>query len=402
MSQPKITVIIPTRNRPDTLVKSLATVVAQDYENLTILVSDNFSCDSTEDVVQGFQDDRIQYVNTGHRISMSHNWEFALSHVSEGWVTILGDDDGLLPSSLNQVSNLIQESQAKAIRSSVCSYLWPALNGGSGRLGVPLTSGYEIRDTRKWLFKLMSGYAQYPELPMLYNGGFVEFEVLEKIRKLTGSFYLSCIPDVYSAISISSVLDEYVYSHTPFAINGGSIHSTGTSHFSGGTPNAKNSPKERFKSEGNIPFHCAMPLCDGDNYPNSLEALVYESYLQSSVLRPEDKNIHEEQLSIILATVDRKHEESMIKWGRLFSDLHGLNFDLILNNSNRKKTLINIHRKKSILSRTIRTYSVGAANFPINDVYEASLVAGSIRQVSPSVFHNIGRLTKKAWRTFLG
>src|SRR2546421_723250 len=47
MTNPKITVIIPTRERCDVLGKTLATVVAQDYEAIEILVSDNFSADET-------------------------------------------------------------------------------------------------------------------------------------------------------------------------------------------------------------------------------------------------------------------------------------------------------------------------------------------------------------------
>ena len=95
MAKPKITVIIPTRERCDVLEKSLQTVTSQDYENLDIIVSDNFSSDGTEDLVRSIDDKRVRYLNTGQRISMSHNWEFALSHVSDGWVTMIGDNDGL-------------------------------------------------------------------------------------------------------------------------------------------------------------------------------------------------------------------------------------------------------------------------------------------------------------------
>ena len=93
MRDPKITVIIPTRERCDVLEKSLQTVTTQDYDNLQIIVSDNFSNDGTEDIVRSTHDSRVKYVNTGKRLSMSHNWEFALSHVTEGWVTIIGDDE---------------------------------------------------------------------------------------------------------------------------------------------------------------------------------------------------------------------------------------------------------------------------------------------------------------------
>ena len=108
MTRPKITVIIPTRERPDTLEMSLRTVTAQNYDNLEIIVSDNFSCDNTEAVVRRNQDPRIKYINTRKRVSMSHNYEFALAHVQEGWVAIIGDDDGLLPDCLEHVGEILE------------------------------------------------------------------------------------------------------------------------------------------------------------------------------------------------------------------------------------------------------------------------------------------------------
>jgi len=70
---PKFTVIVPTRERADVLGPALKTVVEQDYDNLRILVSDNFSNDSTRDMVESFRDPRIIYINTGKRLSMSLN-----------------------------------------------------------------------------------------------------------------------------------------------------------------------------------------------------------------------------------------------------------------------------------------------------------------------------------------
>jgi glycosyltransferase involved in cell wall biosynthesis len=104
----KFTVIIPTRERADTLYHSLRSVVAQDYGNLNILVSDNFSGDGTREVVQSFPDARIRYINTGRRLAMHENWEFALAQVSGGYVTIIGDDDALLPHALRDMAGLIQ------------------------------------------------------------------------------------------------------------------------------------------------------------------------------------------------------------------------------------------------------------------------------------------------------
>ena len=93
MNEPKVTVILPTRERGDALESALRTVTEQRYENLEIVVSDNCSHDRTGEIARSTGDRRVRYLNTGRRLSMSHNWEFALSHVTggAGWVTIIGD-----------------------------------------------------------------------------------------------------------------------------------------------------------------------------------------------------------------------------------------------------------------------------------------------------------------------
>ena len=83
----RISIIIPTRERCDTLKYTLKTCLIQDDGNLDIIVSDNFSQDATKGVVQSFSDKRIQYINPGKRLSMSHHWEFALWFSSDPYRT---------------------------------------------------------------------------------------------------------------------------------------------------------------------------------------------------------------------------------------------------------------------------------------------------------------------------
>ncbi len=113
--EPKITVVVPTRDRYETLQYALKTCTSQNYDNLTILVSDNYSHDQTKDVVSAFPDPRLLYINTGKRLSMSDNWEFGLSQVNGGYVLFLGDDDGLLPGAIRDLANLIEVTQSEAI-----------------------------------------------------------------------------------------------------------------------------------------------------------------------------------------------------------------------------------------------------------------------------------------------
>jgi glycosyltransferase involved in cell wall biosynthesis len=394
MKQCFISVVIPTRERGEVLEKSLKTVTAQNYDNLEILVSDNCSCDRTREIVEEVRDPRIKYVNTGRRLSMSENWEFALTHVKGEWVSIIGDDDGLLPESLNRVADIIAETGVQAIRSSVCSYRWPSLTGKPyGRLSIPLASGFEERHSSAWLTRLLCADAGYPELPMLYNGGFVSMSVLHNIKARTGAFYRACIPDIYSAVAIALLVDRYVYVYEPLAINGASRHSTGTSHFSA----ISSAPGAIFRAEKNLPFHADMPLCADGSYPKSHLALIYESYLQAGELHPPVTNeLHGRQLELILATAGA-HQSAVDQWGRLFARQHGLDFDSIKGNAMRGSIIRNVETAFRRAATYANTYAVGSEALPIRDIYEASIAAAAVRRANPSRFRNLVRIAGRVF-----
>src|SRR5262245_31403575 len=172
MDQTKFTVIVPTRERADTLYHCLQTLVRQKYDNFQILVSDNFSKDNTEQVVRSITDSRIRYINTGRRVCMSRNFEFALSHVKDGWITYLGDDDGFLPNALAFANNVIRETGCKALASRYHYYTWPNFDGvfRSNSLAIRTGRGYRIRGARAALRQLLKGRLDYSELPGIYRG----------------------------------------------------------------------------------------------------------------------------------------------------------------------------------------------------------------------------------------
>lgn len=379
-----ISVVIPTRERADVLVHCLRTVVAQDYAGLSILVSDNASEDNTREVVESFADPRIRYINPGRRLSMSDHWEFALGHIDAGWLTILGDDDGLLPGTLERLARIVSDTGVSAVRSSVCAYRWPSLTGaGFGRIELPLRRGLEVRDSRAWLARVLDARASYLDLPMLYNGGFVDFAVLERLRQRTGRFYRSAIPDVYMAVAIASLTNQYVYSDAPLAINGASRHSTGTSQFSGGNRSAA-SPAARFLSEQPMPFHPDLPLLADGHYPSSFQLLVYESWLQTESLRePGIARPQSRQLELILATAGRYRSE-MLDWGRQFAAMHDLDLEAARRAADRTRLQRRPRNMLRKLMRKFRYREAGSDELPLDNVFDASRYAAEALKISSS------------------
>jgi glycosyltransferase involved in cell wall biosynthesis len=98
MHEPKVTVALLTRNRPQLLRIALASVLAQREVELDVVVLDNASTDDTPDVVRSFQDPRITYLRHEHDIGIIRNWNRGIAEATDRspFVSIFHDDDVML------------------------------------------------------------------------------------------------------------------------------------------------------------------------------------------------------------------------------------------------------------------------------------------------------------------
>jgi len=279
--KPKFTIVMPTRERSETLRYALRTCLNQRYEPLEIIVSDNASRDDTRAVVESFGDPRIRYVNTGRRVSMSRNWEFALSHVTGDFVTYVGDDDGLLPNAVADVAMLIAKHDARALSWNKSQYCWPnhPLPDHPGLLSIPLTSRLFVCDAHQFAVDCARLWTSYHQGPSLYNA-FVSVPVIHAIRQKTdGVFFHSVIPDAYSSIAIASGLKSYLYSSRPFSVNGASGASNGanTANYFKDEADEQNATRT-FIEEADLPMHPDLPVL----IIGSTVAVVFEAILQAN------------------------------------------------------------------------------------------------------------------------
>lgn len=218
---PFVTVIIPTRERCETLHSALKTVCGQDFADAEFIVSDNVSEDDTATIVAGFNDPRIKYIRTPKRLSMSDNYSFALSHARGTYVTILGDDDGLIPGALAVLARWVRATGADAISWQEATYYWPthSIPERRGRLEIPLLNVNWNVSARAAFTAAKWSMLRWNYLPIIY-GGLVKRDVMNKIRDRTGAYILSHIPDVYSAIAVCSIIERYIYTEYPFSTFG--------------------------------------------------------------------------------------------------------------------------------------------------------------------------------------
>lgn len=103
MESPKVSIMIPTYNQQQYVVRAIESALLQDYENLEVVVSDDSSSDDTELVVRAFIekscDSRIKYFRNPDNIGILRNYRKTLYDYVEGdWVINLDGDDFFIDS----------------------------------------------------------------------------------------------------------------------------------------------------------------------------------------------------------------------------------------------------------------------------------------------------------------
>jgi glycosyltransferase involved in cell wall biosynthesis len=95
LSKPKVSVGIPTFNRGADLLKTVESVLSQDYSNLEVIISDNASTDNTKALCRemSLNDSRIKYICQSVNQGPTPNFREVLARSSGDYFMWLGDDD---------------------------------------------------------------------------------------------------------------------------------------------------------------------------------------------------------------------------------------------------------------------------------------------------------------------
>jgi glycosyltransferase involved in cell wall biosynthesis len=98
MERPLVTIGISTYNRAGGyLPEALASAIAQDYEPLEIVISDNGSTDATQELVARMSDARVRYERHETNIGANRNFNHCLKMARGEYFLLLHDDDTIDP-----------------------------------------------------------------------------------------------------------------------------------------------------------------------------------------------------------------------------------------------------------------------------------------------------------------
>ena len=278
MSQPRFSIVIPTRERARTLHFAIRSCLAQKFDDYEIVVCDNCGSPDTRQVVESFGTPKIKYVRSDVPLAMSDNWELAVSHARGEYITVLGDDDALMRHALVEAQRLIRVFKTPLLRWSWAFYKWPDYEPPSdaNRLYFPLSGQAHRVRSRQVIKQLLREPRRYHDLPMIYNS-LVHRELLDKLRARTGRVFNASSPDVYSGFALAQLTRDFVSVSRPMGICGTSSHSNGHASVYGYA--AKSGIAQEFTSfnaQSGLDWNQAVP-----EVAKSISAVIAESYAQS-------------------------------------------------------------------------------------------------------------------------
>ena len=110
----KYSIVIPLYNKGEKIIRTIDSVLQQQYENLEIVVVDDGSTDNGADYVKAYQDNHIRYVwQTNGGVSSARNR--GISEAKGEWILLLDADDELLSGSLDMYDKLMKTNPKASV-----------------------------------------------------------------------------------------------------------------------------------------------------------------------------------------------------------------------------------------------------------------------------------------------
>jgi len=119
-----VSVIIPTYNRANTILKAVKSALNQTYNVHEIIICDDGSTDNTYDLISAIDDARIYWLPCGRNGRPARPRNLGIAKATGEWVAFLDSDDEWLPKKIEKQMYAANEKQVAA----VCSNAFRVIN----------------------------------------------------------------------------------------------------------------------------------------------------------------------------------------------------------------------------------------------------------------------------------
>jgi len=230
----KLDIIIPTKNRYSTLVPVVCAILSRlESQDYRILIYDNTPEHARPAFPQLPKDPRVSYHHDPQDIDAVENFNRALDLVQSEFAILIGDDDLVLPSVFEAISQMERQDLDCLIQQRP-TYYWPDVKfsleidyflPASLQITREITGSVINLDPMKELEVVLERGAIYLyKLPALYHG-LLRTRILRQIREMYGTYVLGPSPDISLALLIAYSIRRYGMYGTPFSVAGASFNS---------------------------------------------------------------------------------------------------------------------------------------------------------------------------------
>jgi glycosyltransferase involved in cell wall biosynthesis len=113
---PKVTILVPTYNRPTYLREALESALNQTYADCEILIVDDAS---PTDITTGVQDilalPNVRYIKHKKNLGIAENWKFGFAAAAGEYVCFLEDDDLLEPQFIEVLASVLDQDSTLGV-----------------------------------------------------------------------------------------------------------------------------------------------------------------------------------------------------------------------------------------------------------------------------------------------
>lgn len=114
---PKVSIGMPVRNGELYLAQAIAAVLGQDFTNLELVISDNGSCDATEEICRqaAAEDDRVRYLRSDDNRGAAWNFNHVVAVAQGTYFAWAAHDDLRTPDSVRRCAEVLDRDPSVSL-----------------------------------------------------------------------------------------------------------------------------------------------------------------------------------------------------------------------------------------------------------------------------------------------
>ena len=111
MNNPLISVVMSAYNAEKFVARAIQSILSQSYGNFEFIIINDGSTDKTRQIIQGFTDDRIIFINKKQNAGISLARNDGLNIATGEYIAVVDADDESLPERFNLQIDFMEKNQ---------------------------------------------------------------------------------------------------------------------------------------------------------------------------------------------------------------------------------------------------------------------------------------------------